>query len=246
MTHKQILQAANYRQFPKPASPWLMYQEWFRVLFLHIPITTGTLLPHIPKGTTPDLYNGQAWLSILAFTVRNAHPRFAPPLPYLSNFHEINLRTYVRFEKNDRPGIVFLDINASKKLPSLLGRAYGLPYRYANIYRCKRSQQHLITSKKADGCNMDLNYTPSMLLHEKNPLDVWLTERYIAYQRLTAGIYSYPIQHREWQLRDIQIEGELRYNFGGLELTKEDVQLAHYADNIQVLIWNRMHNDYSK
>jgi uncharacterized protein YqjF (DUF2071 family) len=223
-----------------------MYQEWYSVIFLHIPVNSETVLSLIPEGTMPDLHNGQAWISVLAFTVRNAHPRIAPPLPYLSNFHEINLRTYVRFAKNDRPGITFLDINASKRLPSFLGRAYGLPYRHADIYRCEGSPQRKIISRKSDGCSMDLNITTSALLQPKSPLDVWLTERFIAYQQLRDGIYSYPIQHREWQLKTVTIDGSLQYNFKGLELSDKDVQLAHYADNAQVLLWNRMHNDYSK
>ncbi|PRY48340.1 hypothetical protein B0I27_11541 [Arcticibacter pallidicorallinus] len=246
MTHKQILGAPNHRQFPKPHTPWLMYQEWYGVVFLHIPVYTDIVIPLIPKGTVPDLYNGQAWISVLAFTVRNAHPRIAPPLPYLSNFHEINLRTYVRFARNDRPGITFLDINASKSLPSFLGRAYGLPYRHADIYRYERSAQLKIISQKAEGCSMNLDITTSAITHTKSPLDVWLTERFIAYQQLRDGIYSYPIQHKEWQLKPMTMDGSLQYNFKGLELSYKDVQLAHYADNMQVLLWNRMHNHYLK
>lgn len=246
MTQNQILQAANYRQFPKPQSPWLMYQEWFKVIFLHIPVNTDVLLPLIPKGTVPDLHNGQAWMSILAFTIRNAHPRFFTPLPYLSNFHEINLRTYVRSERNGQPGITFLDINASKRLPSFLGRAYGLPYRHANIHRYERSTHHHITSRKVDGCNMDLDFKALAPLKDKDSLDIWLTERYIAYQQLTRDIYTYPIQHREWQLKKVKINGTLLYNFKSIQIREHDIHLAHYADNIQVLLWNRMHNNYLK
>lgn len=246
MTHREILLARNYRQFPRPQAPWLIYQEWFKVLFLHAPVDKELLLPLIPEGTVLDLYEGQAWISILAFTVRNAHPRFALPMPYLSNFHEINLRTYVRSKDGDHPGITFLDINASKVLPSYLGRTYGLPYRPASIFRYQNERKQQIISKKSGGCNMNLDYTPSAPLASKKVVDIWLTERYIAYQQLTDGLYSYPIQHREWPLKEMALAGDLRYNFQGLRLTMKDIFLMHYADNIQVLLWPRMRHSYSK
>jgi len=246
MTPNQILLAPNYRQFPRPSRPWLMYQEWSKVLFLHAPVPGEILLPLIPRGTVPDLYLGQAWVSILVFTVRNAHPRFAYPLPYLSNFHEINLRTYVRSEKTRVPGITFLDIHASRVIPSLLGRAYGLPYRDADIFRYKTAEANQIVSRKEDGCTMDLSYTVSDPLQTKKVLDIWLTERYIAYQQLSDGVYSYPIQHREWPLKNITVEGQLHYKFGTLELNQNDMRIMHYAENVQVLVWNRIRNDYSK
>lgn len=65
MTPKQILQASNRRRFPKPGGPWLMYQEWFRVLFLHFPMDTGLLRPLIPEDTILDVYEGKGWISIL-------------------------------------------------------------------------------------------------------------------------------------------------------------------------------------
>src|SRR4051794_8028305 len=101
-----ILQQTSHRPFPMPETPWKYYQEWHQVLFAHWKVPAELLSPLLPPGLTLQLYEGEAWVSLVAFTVKKLRPRIFPPFPPLSNFHEVNMRTYVL--RKGKPGIYFL------------------------------------------------------------------------------------------------------------------------------------------
>jgi len=53
------------------------------------------LLPHLPKGLTLDTYKGSAWVSVQAFWVERLRHRLSPPIPGVSGFGKVLVRTYV-------------------------------------------------------------------------------------------------------------------------------------------------------
>jgi uncharacterized protein YqjF (DUF2071 family) len=81
----------------------------------------------VPTDLEIDLFSGKPWVSVVAFTMNNIRPRYLPPFPPISDFHEINIRTYVT--KNNKSGVYFLSIEASKKTSSMVSRLVSrLPY----------------------------------------------------------------------------------------------------------------------
>ncbi|MEO5885091.1 MAG: DUF2071 domain-containing protein, partial [Candidatus Limnocylindrales bacterium] len=75
--------------------PWVMRMRWTDLLFAHWPMDPTVLQPRIPDGLDLDLYNGRAWLGIVPFRMEDVAPRGVPPIPRLSVFPELNVRTYV-------------------------------------------------------------------------------------------------------------------------------------------------------
>src|SRR5262245_47883854 len=84
-----------HRPWPLPSRPWVIAQRWTHLLFAHWPIHPERLEPFIPEGLTLDLHKGTAWVSMTSFLLRGLRLRGCPPLPWLSAFPELNLRTYV-------------------------------------------------------------------------------------------------------------------------------------------------------
>jgi uncharacterized protein YqjF (DUF2071 family) len=107
---ESILQSTSHRQYPLPEKPWKQYQEWHRNLMLHWKIESSLIKGLLPDGLKLDNYEDGAWISIIAFTVKKLHPRFFPPMSFFSDFHEVNLRTYVI--RDGIPGIYFFSIEA--------------------------------------------------------------------------------------------------------------------------------------
>ena len=56
------------------------------------------LQPLIASGLRLDTFEGRAWVSVSPFTMWGIRPIFFPPLPVLSQSHELNVRTYVHVE----------------------------------------------------------------------------------------------------------------------------------------------------
>ncbi len=114
------------------ASP-VMYQRWSELLFLHWEVSVAEIAATLPEGLYPDLYGGRAWLGLVPFYMQNIRPRFLPTVPGISNFLEMNVRTYVHDEQG-RPGVWFYSLDADQSLAvSVAKRFFHLPYHHADM-----------------------------------------------------------------------------------------------------------------
>src|SRR5436190_4149936 len=128
----QSLRQTGHRPWPLPDRPWLMGQSWDGLLFAHWRVDPGELKRVMPAALEPDVYDGDSWLGVTPFVVRALRLRGTPPLPVLSSFPEINVRTYVTVD--GRPGIYFFSLDADS-LPAVetARRFYRVPYFHARM-----------------------------------------------------------------------------------------------------------------
>jgi hypothetical protein len=230
-----LLEINSHRPFPLPEKSWKYYQEWNDTIFLHYKVPQEIVWDLLPPGLLLDTYMGEAWVSVVAFTVKNMRLKFLPPLPYLSNFHEINLRTYV--VKDGIPGIYFITIEASKTGSVLMAKNFvGLKYKKAKIN--KEYGRYSLSESKEENC-LDLKYCALQSLKGKTELEKWLTERYCAYEVIKKTMYRFNIHHKEWPLKKMKSRKlNLEYTKAGLG---EDAKPAfmHYSAHQKVLLWGR-------
>ena len=76
-----------------PERPFLT-ARWSEMLLLNFEVPAEAIAELAPAGTEPDLFNGQAYLSIVGFMFRDAR-YFGLRLPTHREFEEVNLRYYV-------------------------------------------------------------------------------------------------------------------------------------------------------
>src|SRR5207248_8894301 len=89
-----ILSETAHRPWPMPASPWVMTQTWHDLLFAHWTTDAGLLRSRVPADFELDLFDGRAWIGVVPFYMTNVSPRGVPSLPWISEFAELNVRTY--------------------------------------------------------------------------------------------------------------------------------------------------------
>lgn len=157
-------------------------------------------------------------------------------MPFISDFHEINLRTYI--DNDDKKGVYFLNIEAEKRLSSFIARSLsGLPYEKANI---KRTNNTYKSSNYKKGFHLDTEYEVKNQLENKTDLDSWLTERYCLYLDKRNKLYHYTIHHKEWTIHKVELKRiNLRYKAGDMNLSDTPPALAHYSDGVKVLAWKK-------
>jgi uncharacterized protein YqjF (DUF2071 family) len=236
----QLLRITGHRPYPLPSGPWTFYQEWNQSLFLHYKVPAAVIQPLIPGEVNLDTFEGQAWVSLVAFTMQNIRPAWLPPVSVVSDFHEINLRTYV--VRDDRPGVYFLSMEASKKLSVWISKALsGLPYENAAMHRNRQNDVHRYASKHArKDFFLDTAYTIDTIAYQKTALDIWLTERYGLYLDKGSALYRFDVHHKEWPVNKVNIQQlKLQYKVGELVITGSDPYLAHYSAGVQVFSWPR-------
>jgi uncharacterized protein YqjF (DUF2071 family) len=177
--------------------------DWLDAVFIHFRLDPRVLRPAVPLEL--DLFDGHAYLSLVAFTQRRLRPiwggrlteRLSTPLAHHSF---LNLRTYVRYE--NRPAIFFLAEWITNRLAVLVGPAlYGLPYRLGKLnYRTTGGES--MRSVRARGSQfvcraswIDIAVETSVEGSEAE----FLLERYAAFTLRGGILRRFRIAHRPWR-----------------------------------------------
>lgn len=239
-----LLRQTAHRPWPMPAGPWVMAQRWHDLLFAHWRVPEEALRVHLPPGLELDLREDSAWLGVVPFRMSGIRPRGLPPLPGLSAFPELNLRTYVI--RDGRPGVWFFSLDATQPLAVRFARrAFHLPYMDAVMaceaegdgirYRSRRMH------RDEPPAEFRGRYGPAGPAFEAAPgsLDHWLTERYSLYAVDGDGrLHRGDIHHRPWPLQPAWAELELNSVAAplGLALASPPESLF-FARSLDVVVW---------
>jgi hypothetical protein len=80
--------------------------------------------------------------------MRDVSPRWAPSIPGISNFHELNVRTYVHLGGKD-PAVWFFSLEAASSVAVVAARAgWHLPYHRASMELDVRDQEVRYCSRR--------------------------------------------------------------------------------------------------
>src|SRR4029450_6385677 len=129
---RSLMRGLPQRPWPTPHSPWIMAQTWHDLLFAHWPLPVDDVRRVVPAVLPLDTFDGQAWIGVVPFRMTGVRPRAVPPLPWLSAFPELNVRTYVTLD--GKPGVYFFSLDAGNRLAVVTARlTYFLPYFHAHM-----------------------------------------------------------------------------------------------------------------
>ena len=209
-----ILQDTAHRPWPMPSGPWIMRQTWNDLLFAHWPMAVRALRPLVPGCFEIDTFDGQAWIGVVPFHMTNVTARFVPPLPGLSAFPELNVRTYVRVA--DKPGVYFFSLDADSAPAVKTARAlFNLPYYAAAMAVRIHGRGVAYESRRRSLPQAAFEATYRGLGNPRAPvpktIEHFLTERYCLYGLDHRGApYRLEIHHPAWLLQ--AAEAEIRVN----------------------------------
>ena len=114
-----------------PARRPFLTAEWRWLVMVNYEIDARVLEALVPAGTTLDLWQGRALISVVGFRFLDTRLR-GVPIPFHRHFDEVNLRFYVRRVAPDgalRRGVVFVREFVPRRAIALLARlAYNEPY----------------------------------------------------------------------------------------------------------------------
>ncbi|MFO1437004.1 MAG: DUF2071 domain-containing protein [Verrucomicrobiaceae bacterium] len=192
-----------------PARPHVMLQRWERLAFLHWRWDPDVIQRTLPPGLTVDTFQGEAWLAIVPFFMRGIRPRFCPPLPGISDFLELNVRTYVR-DAQGRHGVWFYSLDCDQSLAVWTARTFfHLPYQHARMsatvsgprvdYHCQRRHE---PAKSRFTWSLDQQTRNA----EPGTLEFFLAERYLLLSQTPRGLRCGQVHHTPYPLADVTLE----------------------------------------
>jgi uncharacterized protein YqjF (DUF2071 family) len=227
----------------RPKGQPLMHQNWGKLLFMHWRIEEKLLRHLIPKALEIDTFDGSAWIAIVPFTMWNirAFPPFLPAVPGLSAMHELNVRTYVHFDRV--PGVWFFSLDCNSVAAVLGARTFfHLPYYNADIELNQEGKtiDYALTRTEKPPAEFKGSWEIGELIHYAHPgsLEFFLTERYSLYSEDDGEIFRSRIYHQPWPLQKATL-----LSFDSTMIESHDLPgpegdpLLHYAEEISVDIW---------
>jgi hypothetical protein len=233
------LDHTDHRPWPIEPRGWTMGHTWEDLLFAHWRVPVDELRAYVPAELEIEQHEGSAWAGVVPFRLTNLRLRGTLPLPSVSSFLELNVRTCVR-AADGKPGVWFISLDAASRLAvELARRMYKLPYFNARMsatmdgewisYECARIGE--------SGRVFSGRYRPAGAASSAEPgsLESFLVERYCLYATDRRNrLYRAEIHHPLWSLQPAEAEIELA-SVAPFALDGDPV--CHFSRRQDVLVW---------
>ncbi|MFM7603990.1 MAG: YqjF family protein [Prosthecobacter sp.] len=192
----------------RPARPHVMLQRWEQLAFLHWRWDPNAIQRTLPPGLTVDTFQDSAWLAIVPFFMRGIRPRFCPPVLGISDFLELNVRTYVRDEKG-RHGVWFYSLDCDQPLAVWTARTFfHLPYQHARMSATVNgSQVDYQCHRRGQPDESRFSWSIGNPIHHAEPgtLEFFLAERYLLHSKTPHGLRCGQVHHAPYPLAELQL-----------------------------------------
>jgi uncharacterized protein YqjF (DUF2071 family) len=230
-----VTDVVDHRPWPLRDVPWVQAQTWVDLAFLHWQVDEAELRRLVPSSVGLDTFDGAAWLGITPFVLTGFRVRGVPPLPRVSTFPELNVRTYVTHD--DKPGIWFFTLDAASAL-AVEGakRFYRLPYHRARM-SVERTADGVHYESARAGAAFAARYRGhGDLFHaDRGSLEHFLTERYCLYTEDGGRLYRAEIHHPPWDLQRGEAQIDLN-TMAPVELPKSEPHVL-FSPRQDVVVW---------
>ena len=219
----------------RPARVPIMYQTWTDLLFVHWEAPVEAIQATLPAGLTADTWEGRAYVGVIPFFMRNIRPRGVPPLPWVSYFLEMNVRTYVH-DANGTPGVWFYSLECNQPGAVWMARALlGLPYRHAAMRarRAKDQTIHYRSRRRFGSAGAEFRYrigaadseaaAHASIFAAPESFEFFLVERYLLFTRHHGRLLRAQVHHSPYPLQPVTLES---LNVNGLAPEGVDTGVA--------------------
>jgi uncharacterized protein YqjF (DUF2071 family) len=240
---------ARWRE--EPNEPVTIYQKWRNLFFAHWSFPADVIQKTLPEGLAVDTFHNKAWVGVIPLYMRDVHPRFIPSLAPISNFLELNVRTYV-LDKHGRPGVWFYSLDCNQWLAITAARVgYYLPY-YDAAMSANEGADGLIDFRShrrtaAKGARFWYGGKGQAHFAEPGTLDFFLIERYLLFSRDPASgdIFCGRVHHSPYPLLQPQLAAydSVMLEINGIPAVADAPETIHFSPGVDVKTYALHHCD---
>lgn len=241
--HSSLTETAH-RPYAVPKGRWVMEQSWHDLLFAHWPLPVSAIRAAVPEQLPLDTFDGRAWVGVVPFRVRGLRARWLPAIRGLSDFPELNVRTYVTI--GGKPGVYFFSLDAASPLAVLGARAaFHLNYFNALMSMVRGPDGITYLSRRTDRrgqpADFSARYRPDGkgVRAQPNSLEHFLVERYCLYAvSAAARVYRLDIHHGPWLLQPAQAQLDADMLLAASRIpAPADEPLLHFSPVQEMIGW---------
>lgn len=193
---------------PAPVERPIMRQQWQELAYVHWRYDPAVVQALLPAGLEVDTFDGDAWVGLIPFSMRNISFPGTPAIPYFGSFPEVNVRTYVK--KDGIPGVWFFSLDVNRFIPALVARAsYFLPYCWGSAAHVVNSESLETTVKRRwpSRASTHIKISIGQRIETPDELSVFLSARWGLYSKGFGSKIRYaPVDHETWILHSATLE----------------------------------------
>ena len=185
---------------------------------LNYQVDPDLLSRYVPPATSLDSFQGKIYVSLVGFRFCRTRLLGYLPVPFHTNFDEVNLRFYVRRQNSDgsddRRGVVFVaEIVPRRAIVTAARLVYGENYKYARM-------RHRIETREAtksaayewrvgeQWCRLSAQTQGFPAIPQAGTLQAFIAEHYWGYSAQSdGGCLEYHVSHAPWQVWATRIAG---------------------------------------
>lgn len=189
---------------PLPHHPVTFHRQR-DVILLHWRVEPGLVAPLVPAGCRPDVFDGSAWVGLVAYVFADSTVPPLPPLGRLGTMVEIVVEI-LTVDDRGRRGIAHRSID-TQHLPAVVAArlGIGLPYTPARAGSRWLGDEIAYRSRRRSGVGARLRVLPGGAVSPADPLPAFLTERWGVHARHLGRTSWWRLEHPPWALRSAEV-----------------------------------------
>lgn len=186
--------------------------EWKDLIMANYIIDPSILLPYLPNKTELDLYNGNAYVSLIGFMFSNTKI-LGLKIPFHVNFEEVNLRFYVRYNDNGiwKRGAVFIkEIVPKPAITFVANTIYHEKYSTLRMKHFLKESENEIQlgyhwKNKGKWNKLEATTEIAAIAMQQGSEEEFIAEHYWGYSRYNnKTTFEYAVQHPSWKIYPIK------------------------------------------
>jgi uncharacterized protein YqjF (DUF2071 family) len=220
----------------------VMRQRWERLTFLHWRYHAAVVQRLLAPWLRVEECDGTAWVGLVPFFMRVATGG-GHRAPWVSDFCETNVRTYVR-DPDGRPGIWFFSLDAARAGAVVVARTtYRLPYFWSRMRLSERDGQIAYQCRRRwpgpRPVTSEVRISVGARIPDGGPseLEHFLTARWVLFSSFGHRRVFARAEHQPWPLHRAQaitVDDHL-ISAAGLP-QPQGSPLSHYSPGVDVRI----------
>lgn len=181
--------------------------EWRKLALANYVVHPDVLLPYLPYKTELDIWQGKCYVSLVGFMFANTR-LLGVPIPFHTNFEEVNLRFYVRYKDGNewKRGVVFVkEIVPRHAIAFIANTLYKEHYQtmpMRHLWQQNNGVQLVQYDWKYNQKWQSIQVNASLQTQaiDEGSETEFITEHYWGYTQIDAQqTYEYQVTHPRWE-----------------------------------------------
>lgn len=187
----------------------VLRQRWEELVYVHWSYPPDVVQRLLPAGVRVDTFDGVAWVGLIPFEMRRVRIGPTPPVPYLGDFVEINVRTYV-IDPLGRRAVWFFSLDVPRSVIVGVARSvFALPYCFARAEHRVDGRRHRYElarrwpHRDRAHATIDVRVGRALPPDEVTDLDHFLSARWALVTTRLGRLQYGAVDHPRWPLHEV-------------------------------------------